>query len=231
VTTVTRRHRDPGKGAALPARRARCLWRVGAAAGLALVLSACTGDDPTATPTAPNTAPPLTAPSPSPETTETPATLSRDEAEAMAWAAVEDYLVVFDEIGADPDRDLADLDRVASGRALDWATHQITTWRDAGWTVVGAQVATMLDVTMVDLDPSGSDADYPVVALTACLDFSDADLVDANGGSVVSADRPDRVLSDFTVANVGWPDGRRWRVVRDDAQLTDSDPPEFVPCP
>jgi hypothetical protein len=37
-------------------------------------------------------------------------------------------------------------------------------------------------------------------------------------------------LVDYVVWNTGWPTDDHWLVVRDDAQLTDSNPPEFVPC-
>jgi hypothetical protein len=154
------------------------------------------------------------------------------EAEASAYAAVREYLALFDEISADPDRDVAELEQVAGGRALDWAMHQITTWRDAGQTGIGAQVASGFGVTATDLEPaSNTDGWYPSVEITACVDLSDTDLIDENGDSVVPGDRPGRVLIDFIVANLGWPTDQQWRVVRDDDQLTDSDPPEFVPCP
>ena len=215
------------------ARRARTIRRIGslgAAACVVFVLGACTNDDPASTPAAPNTAPPLTAPRPTPAPTQAPATSSPEDAEANAQAAVEDYLALFDEISANPDRDVEELKDVASGRALDWATHQITTWRDAGYTGVGTQAASDFRVTAVDLNPDNSD-DYPAVELTACVDVSDTDLIDENGNSVVPSDSPDRVLVDYVVWNLSWPDGQQWRVVRDDDQLTDSDPPEFVPCP
>jgi hypothetical protein len=198
---------------------------------ITLALGACSGDDPASTPTTPNTAPPLTALSPSLVPSSAPAALTPAEAEARAQAAVEDYLALFAEISADPQRDLAELETVARDRALDWATHQITTWRNAGQTGVGAQIASDFRVTAVDLDPDKSEVGYPSVALTACVDLSNTDLIDENGNSVVPADRPDRVLVDYTVANIGWPDDQQWRVVRDDDQLTNSDPPEFVPCP
>jgi hypothetical protein len=202
-----------------------------AAAFVTLALGACTGDDPASTPTASNTAPPLTAPSPTSVPTPASPTLSPAEAETRAQAVVEDYLALFDEISADSDRDVAELEQVASGRALDWATHQITTWRDAEQTGVGAQVASGFVVTAVDLDPgSGTEGWYPSVEITACVDLSDTDLVDENGDSVVPGDRPGQVLVDYVVSNIGWPDDQQWRVVRDDDQLTDSDPPEFVPC-
>lgn len=212
-------------------RTIRCVGPLGAAACLILALGACTSNDPASTPTAPNTAPPLTAPDSTTPATQAPTALSPEEAETDAQTAVEDYLALFDEISADPDRDMADLETVASGRALDWATHQITTWRNAGQIGVGTQGASDFRVTAVDLDPDNSGVDHPTVALTACVDLSDTDLVDKDGNSVVPADRPDRVLVDYTVANIGWPDDQQWRVIGDDAQLTNSDPPEFVPCP
>jgi hypothetical protein len=199
------------------------------AAAMALAVGACTGGDPTSTPTPADTEPHATAPKSTPSPA--PTALSADEAEAHAVAAVEEYLTLFDEISADPSRDVTALEQVANGRALDFATHQVTTWRDEGYTAVGAQVASDFAVTSVDIDPDSSAADYPTVALTACVDLGDTDLVDADGASVVPADRPDRVLVDYVVANVGWPDDQQWRVVRDDDQITDSDPPEFAPCP
>ena len=209
-----------------PRRRA-----VLAAAAAAVLLGACTTDaDPGAAPTPSNTAP-LTAPSPTVEPTPEPTMLSPDEAGERAQSAVEAYLALFDEVSANPDTDLAELGQVAHGRALDWATHQISTWRQAGHTGVGAQVASDFTVTAVELDPDDSaEVDYPSVELTACVDVSGTDIVDEDGKSVVIADRLDRVLVDYLVWNIGWPEDQQWRVVGDDAQLTDSDPPEFVPC-
>lgn len=203
----------------------------GAAACLVLALGACTSNGPASTTATQNTAPPLTAPDSTMPQTQAPATLSPEEAEHRAQAAVEHYLALFDEISANPDHDVAELEEVANGRALDWASHQITTWRDAGYTGVGTQFVSNFRVTAVDLDPDNSGVDRPTVALTACVDLSDTDLVDKDGNSVVPADRPDRVLVDYSVANIGWPEDQQWRVVGDDAQLTNSDPPEFVPCP
>jgi hypothetical protein len=210
-----------------PRRRA-----VLAAAGAAMILGSCTTDgDPGTEPTPSNTAP-LTAPSPTAEPTPDPTMLSPDEAEERAQTAVEAYLALFDELDADPDTDLAELRQVAHGRALDWATHQITSRREAGHTGVGAQVVSDFTVTAVELDPDDSaEVEYPSVELTACVDISNTDIVDEDGNSVVPADRLDRVLVDYIVWNIGWPDDQQWRVVGDDAQLTDSDPPEFVPCP
>jgi len=203
-----------------------------AAAAVAVLLGSCATDgDPGAVPTPSNTAP-LTAPSPTAEPTPDPTMLTPEEAEERAKAAVEAYLALFDEISANPDTDLAELGQVAHGRALDWATHQISTWRQAGHTGLGAQVASDFNITAVELEPDDSaDIDYPSVELTACVDVSDTDIVDEDGNSVVPADRLDRVLVDYIVWNIGWPDDQEWRVVGDDAQLTDSDPPEFVPCP
>jgi len=203
-----------------------------AAAGAAVLLGSCTtGADPGTAPTPSNTAP-LTAPSPTAEPTPEPTMLSPEEAEERAQAAVEAYLALFDDLDADPDTDLAELGQVAHGRALDWATHQITARRMAGHTGVGVQVASDFTVTAVNLDADDSaEVDYPSVELTACVDISNTDIVDEDGNSVVPADRLDRVLVDYIVWNIGWPDDQEWRVVGDDAQLTDSDPPEFVPCP
>jgi len=203
-----------------------------AAAGAAVLVGSCTtGADPGTTPTPSNTAP-LTAPSLTAEPTPEPTMLTPEEAEERAQAAVEAYLALFDDLDADPDTDLAELGQVAHGRALDWATHQINARRQAGHTGLGVQVASGFTVTAVELEPDDSaEADYPSVELTACVDISNTDIVDEDGNSVVPADRLDRVLVDYIVWNIGWPDDQHWRVVGDDAQLTDSDPPEFVPCP
>jgi hypothetical protein len=210
-----------------PRRRA-----VLAAAGAAMILGSCTTDGDQGTELTPSNTAPLTAPSPTAEPTPEPTMLSPDEAEERAQTAVEAYLALFDELDMDPDTDLAELRQVAHGRALDWATHQITSRRKAGHTGVGAQVVSDFTVTAVELDPDDSaEVEYPSVELTACVDISNTDIVDEDGNSVVPADRLDRVLVDYIVWNIGWPDDQHWRVVADDAQLTDSDPPEFVPCP
>jgi hypothetical protein len=202
-----------------------------AAAVLALIGTGCTSDgDPGTTPASPN-ATSASVPAETRDPAPTPTSLTRQDAEASAREAVQDYLVLFAEISADPDRDVSELEQVAAGRAQDWATHQITTWRDAGQRGVGAQVASEFNVTNVVLDPdSSADHDRPTVELTACIDVSGTDIVDKHGNSVVSPDRPGRALVDYVVWNAGWPTDDHWLVVRDDAQLTDSNPPEFVPC-
>jgi hypothetical protein len=218
-------------------RPARTRWDAaqaiaGAVTIVALVATGCTNDADQGTgPASPNRTSALTAPAGSVESTTTPQAMTREEAEAGAQAAVQDYLALFAEISADPDRDVTELEQVAADRALSWATHQITTWRDAGQRGVGTQVVSEFDVTNVVLGPdSSADHDHPTVELTACVDVSATDIVDDDGNSVVSPDRLSRALVDYVVWNTGWPYDPRWLVVRDDAQLTDSDPPEFVPC-
>ena len=203
-----------------------------AAAVLGLIGTGCTSDgDPGTTSTSPHGTSAPSVPAETRDPALTPTSLTRQHAEASAREAVQDYLALFAEISADPDRDVTELEQVAAGRALDWATHQITTWRDAGQRGVGAQVASEFNLTHVVLDPdSSADHDHRTVELTACIDVSGTDIVDKHGSSVVSPDRPSRALVDYVVWNAGWPTDDHWLVVRDDAQLTDSNPPEFVPC-
>ena len=54
----------------------------------------------------------------------------------------------------------------------------------------------------------------PTVQIDLCFDVSDVDVVDKNGDSVISPDRPDTGWIQFLVSNYQWgtdPDGS-WRV-------------------
>jgi hypothetical protein len=200
-----------------------------AAVAVAALAAGCTNDnEPTVlhTPTADHPTPSTTTPTP-----DSAPTLTEADAVAAAELAVHGYLALFAEISADPDRAIDDLEHVAADRALAWATHQITTWRDDGLRGVGAQIVEDLTATAIVLDPdSNTEHDHPAVELTACIDVSGTDVVDQNGSSVVTADRLDLVLVDYVVTDFGWPGEPDWLVARDDAQLTESTPPEFVPC-
>ncbi len=87
--------------------------------------------------------------------------------------------------------------------------------RKQGLHQVGETKIAELDVQSVNLDNSDAKAGkVPTVQIDLCFDVSDVDVVDANGKSVISPDRPDTGWIQFLVSNYQWdtdPDGG-WRV-------------------
>jgi hypothetical protein len=207
-------------------RRGRTRGGVAFATGLFLLIVGCGGGDepePAAIPTRTSTA--THAPTPTPTSPE-------QEAQAAAQVAVERYLETLSHVSSDASVDLTELERAASRSALERATQAIEENRANGRRTTGEQRASGFTVTAVNLDPADTpDIPFPSVQLTACIDLSNYDYVDAEGNSLVTDDRPDLSLVDFVVWDLGWPDDHQWVVVDEAAQLTDGNPPEAAPCP
>ena len=87
--------------------------------------------------------------------------------------------------------------------------------RDQGLRQTGETKVVELHVEAVNLDNSDPRAGkVPTVQIDVCFDVSDVDVLDADGKSVVSPDRPDTGWIRYSVANYQWdtdPDGA-WRV-------------------
>ena len=115
---------------------------------------------------------------------------SEEEALAAAEEAYGAYLdvsnLILSEGGANPQRLL----EVAGEDVYAVELEGIRDLQAKGWHSVGA--STIEDVTLQFYDATATTGD-PVVVVYACLNVSDVDVLDSDGNSVVSADRPDRL--------------------------------------
>jgi len=183
--------------------------RLLAAAALLLVaLAACSDDSggPTTTAsTSPSVpaSPVTTAPSPS------------ELASRTAEAKLREYYALTDRLRQNPSLSSSKLRSVAISTELTSQQHLLRTERRNGQRQVGDTKIAELKVQTVNLDNSNPKAGLvPNVQIDVCFDVTDADLVDKNGTSVVSANRPNSGWIRHTVANYEWdsdPDGA-WRV-------------------
>lgn len=160
-------------------------------------------------------------PSPNPPETkstsagETPKQSQSEAAAEHAKQLVHDYFATVDELGQDDGQPLSDLSKVAVSRQLSVLRNTITQQRKAGQRQTGDTKIADLKVQSVNLDNSDPPAGkVPTVTLDACWDVSDVDVVDKNGKSIVSPNRPDTAWTRYTVANYHWSDHPTdgWRV-------------------
>lgn len=177
------------------------------AALLLVALSACSDDNPDATSTTSTSTPTAT-------TSPTPLTESQIASNA-AEEKVREYYAVRNRLRQDPSQPLSSLKSVAISTELTAQQRVFQNARRDGIHQTGDTAVAELKVQSVNLDNADPKAGkVPVVQVDVCYDVSDVDLVDKDGKSVVSADRPDRGWIRHTVANYEWdsdPDGA-WRV-------------------
>ena len=145
------------------------------AACLATALAAVTGCTPTGGPTTVATAAsPSVSQSVSPAPS--PTALTPDEQDLVAAkAAYATYVKELDRLSADPESRINDLGRVARDSALEQGRKDLLTMRVAGYRLKGS---TVIDGITAKLSKPNK------WTLTACLDLSKSDLVDAKGKSV-----------------------------------------------
>jgi hypothetical protein len=171
----------------------RCRLYIGAVVlALGLLVGSCTkSEPPQATP------PPSTAAQPPPSTAAQPTSSSPSATpkirptEAAAIARAQGYVAVLDKLSSNPKATLDELSTVARGKAVDKWRQIIFDDRSAGRRQTGSTKLTLLSAK------AGSSDQQWVV--TMCLDVSGVDVVDRDGKSVVSKDRPDRVRDVLTV--------------------------------
>lgn len=185
--------------------------RLAAASALLLVLGACSdgsdepGNDPTATPT---------TTSPTPTLTETPPT-DAEVASQAAEAKVREYYEVRDQLGLDPTAPLRLLRQVATSIELEAQQRLFKKERSQGLVQTGQTRVAELVVQSVDLDNSDPKAGrVPTVQVDVCYDVSNVDVVDEDGKSIVSPDRPEVGWIRYFVSNYEWATDPRgaWRV-------------------
>jgi hypothetical protein len=184
--------------------------RVATAVLLLVAVTACAdgGNDPTTNPSP--------SPSSSASTTATPTPRSdSDVASEAASAVLRRYYDVRNQLRQDPTQPLKRLGAVAISTELAAQQNLFKKERKQGLHQVGTTRVAELEVQSVNLDNSDPKAGkVPTVQIDLCFDVSQVDVIDANGKSVISPDRPDTGWIQFLVSNYQWdtdPDGG-WRV-------------------
>jgi hypothetical protein len=185
--------------------------RLAAAAGLLLVLGACSdesdapGDDPTATPTTSSFTPTVTETPPS----------DKELASQAATKLLRRYYAVRNEVRQDTSKPVRELRSVSISTDLTAQENFIRIQRKDGLRQVGDTRIVELTVQSVSLDNSDPKAGrVPTVVADVCYDVTGVDIVNANGRSVVQDDRPDRGWVRHSVSNYQWNSDRSgaWRV-------------------
>jgi hypothetical protein len=109
---------------------------------------------------------------------------------------------MIDRLGQRPTIPLSELSEGAVGVQFAAERRSIKRQRRAGETQLGATHLTRLEVESINLDNSNPSAgNVPTVQIDVCWDVAHVDVVDANGKSIVSPNRPDSGWTQLTVAN------------------------------
>lgn len=161
----------------------RCGLSLGAVVlALGLLAGGCTKSEP----------PQPTPTSTSQSTTASPsATPTMPTSEAAAIARAQDYIAILDKLSSSPKANLDELSTVARGKAADKWRQIILDDRSAGRRQTGTTKPTAASAKV-----GSSDQQWVV---TMCLDVSNVDVLDRDGKSVVSKNRPARVRDVLTV--------------------------------
>ena len=112
----------------------------------------------------------------------TAAFASEEEALAAAVAVYDHFTRTSDLIAQEGGRDADRLSMTASGPLLEQSVEGFGRWLDQGWRQIGSR--SFHDATLQQLSKDG-------VVIYLCEDISQVDVVDANGTSVVDANRSD----------------------------------------
>jgi hypothetical protein len=192
-------------------KRTRGAIAVATAAQLLVAVASCArtdGNGPAANgSSAPSSSTPSTATTRPPTETET--------ASAAASALIERFYGVRNQLRQHPRQSLALLRTVAISTELAAQENLFKTERKKGLRQTGETKVAKLKVQSVNLDHSDPKAGkVPMVQIDVCFDVSGVDVLDQDGNSVVSPDRPDTGWIRYSVVNYEWdsdPDGG-WRV-------------------
>jgi len=128
---------------------------------------------------------------------------------------VSDYYAIRNQLRRNPTQPLSRLKSVAISTELTTQQTLFKRERKQGLHQTGETKVVELEVQSVNLDNSDPQAGkVPTVQIDVCFDVSGVDVLDADGKSVVTPDRPDTGWIRYSVANYEWdsdPDGA-WRV-------------------
>lgn len=182
------------------------------AALLVCALASCS-EDPAST-TTPTKSP--SSPTSSSSTLTSAPPTDSEVAQQAAAEVVRDYFETVDLLRQDPTRPLTELKKVAISGQL--ASEEILTrnQRKVGNRQTGDSQVVQVEVQSVNLDNSDPvGGRIPIVQLDVCWDVSQVDILDRQGRSIITADRPDRGWTRYTVANHSWKTTRPavgWRI-------------------
>lgn len=182
------------------------------AAAVAIAMGGCAsdGNDPAATPTptSSSSSPAPTATSPTPQS-------DSEIASEAASAVLRKFYDLRNQLRQDPSQPLTLLDDVAISTELAAQKQLFKKEREQGLHQTGETKVVELEVQSVNLDNSDPKVGkVPTVQIDLCFDVSGVDVIDKDGKSVISPDRPDTGWIQFLVSNYQWdtdPDGS-WRV-------------------
>ncbi len=190
--------------------RARGAIGVATAALLLVVVTSCAddGNEPAASgsPT-PSSPAPTTATRTPPSETET--------ASEAASALLRQYFATVDQLRQQLKRPISELGAVAISTQLAAQEKLIQTQRSNGLRQTGSSTIAKLTVQSVNLDNTDPRAGkVPTVQIDICYDVSGVDILDKDGKSVVSPDRPETGWVRYLVSNYKWKADPRggWRV-------------------
>lgn len=201
-------------------RNARRSLALAVAALAVSALPGCSEDPASTSPPTESTS--TSTPSASTATTEPPS--DSEVAGESAGQVVRDYIAVVDRLRKDRKQPLGQLKAVAIGGELDAQTLFTHNQRKAGNRQTGDTQVLDVVVQSVNLDKSQK-GQAPTVQLDVCWDVSAGDVLDRDGNSIVSPDRPGRGWTRYTVAN------HRWKTHPDDGwRVASSQDLEKAPC-
>jgi hypothetical protein len=181
-----------------------------AAAVLGLMVAGCSssGDASSKAPTATLSGPLSSGAAP------TPADASQNP-QSQAVALVPTYLGTIDDLYLDPSRTLDDIYQIAVAPDAVAEATAIGKFRAQGYRQTGRMRLVSASAGSLDLTNSSAASPSPVlpsVVVTACVDVSQVDAVDATGQSIVPSGRPRYLVEQLTVVNPHYPDPSSWRV-------------------
>ncbi len=182
---------------------------VATAALLLVAGTSCANDD--SDPADPRSDPTASSPSSASPTPTSPS----EAATVRATAMVHEYYTVRNHLRTDPDQPLSLLKSVTISTELTTQQTLIKREREKGLHQTSETKVAELKVQSVNLDNSDPRAGkVPTVQIDVCFDVSGVDVLDADGKSVVSPERPETGWIRYSVANYQWdtdPDGG-WRI-------------------
>ena len=184
---------------------------VATAALLLVAMTSCAndgGNDPAASRSS--------TPSSSDPTTSSPTPQSESEKASDAVSArVKKYYATVDRLGQDPKAGLDQLSTVATSLQLSAQRNVLRSQRENSERQTGSTKVVEVKVQSVNLENSDPKAGkVPTVQVDVCWDVSDVDVVDGDGKSVVSSNRPETGWTRLTIANYDYDDNpaNGWRV-------------------